>query len=350
MARSPQGELGPDPGARPRAERPEDIEQDIRRTRAEMSETIDEIEYRLSPQHIKQEIRSAIRDTVDEVQERLRPQRVAQRAGESMLDTVKEHPVPSLIAGLSVGYLLMKSGAETARRTYRDRPSSRRRPVRGEMYERGYAQGGYYPEAYYPEGYGRYYEGAPRSTQAYGEEAYGEEEEHSRGEGITSRAREAASRTREAGRSATERASEVAGEARERASEWAGEAQHQAQAMGRRVQRGARRTQNQVEAFVDRSPMVAGVVALGAGALLGSMVPATRTEDQWMGSARDEFMHRAEEATEQTMERARDVAERVGEEAERAARDVQETAKEGARDVREEAQHQAKEKSKPSGQ
>ena len=251
-----------------------------------------------------------------------------------MLDTVKEHPVSSLIAGLSVGYLLMKSGEKTTRRLSRsyDRPYRR-----GDVYdyERGYVPEGYYERAY---------EGASPSVRTYPrEESYARERyRHASGES----GRSTTERASEKGSEAKERVSDRAREASVRASEWAGETQErvsqQAREYGHRMERGARRAQSQVESFVNRNPLMAGAVALGAGAFLGGMIPTTRTENEWMGPARDEVMHRAEEATERTMHRAREAAERVGEEAKHAAEDVKETSKEEAQRVKGTAQHEAK--------
>lgn len=276
-----------------------------------------------------------------------------------MKNTVKDHPVPSLIAGVSIGYLLMKSGEERSRQPHHSReqftyrPTARRARMRAEHPGGGYAEGR------------RTVSRPPRGGYPP-EERYGEDHDSGVREQARSTAEQAAEKAEEAKERATEQAGEVkeqatqqAREMRERAGEWAEEAGRQARSAKHQARRGARRAQGQVQSFVNRNPLMAGAIALGAGAFLGGMFPSTRTEDKWMGDARDDVMHRAEEATEETMHRAREAAENVAEETKSAAQDVAETtkkeaervtesAKEEGENVKEEAKHQAQEKSQKS--
>lgn len=323
-----------------------------------MSDTLDEIEYRLSPEHMKREAKDFFYETVDEVRERFHPQRIARRAGTNMKNTVSEHPVPSLIAGLSIGYLLMKSGEKrTRRRSYPHdeqftyRPTARRARVRAD-----------HPgSAYYREAQGRSVARPPRGdypreTRRGDHESSGRKQARSTAEQAAEKAEETKERAREQAGEVKERATQQAREMTERASEWAEEAGRQARTAQHRVERGARQAQGQVRNFVNRNPLMAGAVAVGVGAFLGGMFPSTRTEDEWMGETRDDVMHRAERATEETMHRAQEAAESVAGEAESATQNVAETTKEEAQrvtekakeegeNVKEEAKQQAKEQS-----
>jgi ElaB/YqjD/DUF883 family membrane-anchored ribosome-binding protein len=64
----PQGDVNESPPVSEPvgAKDPEEIRQDIERTRAEMGETIDEIQERLSPEHLKESVR---RETIGRAQE-----------------------------------------------------------------------------------------------------------------------------------------------------------------------------------------------------------------------------------------------------------------------------------------
>jgi ElaB/YqjD/DUF883 family membrane-anchored ribosome-binding protein len=85
---------------------PEAIEAEIEQTRAEMSETIDAIQERLSPQQLKEQAKDAVYEaTVG------RAQQTAKGAGSSMWQTIKQHPLPAAIAGMSLGYLFMKGAS-----------------------------------------------------------------------------------------------------------------------------------------------------------------------------------------------------------------------------------------------
>lgn len=314
------------------------LEQDIRRTRADLSETVDEIERRLSPDRLKQEAKHTVQETIDEVRDRYNPQRLAEQAGRTMLDTVKDHPVPAMIAGLSIGYLFMKAGEGNGhKRPYyeRQRYDYPRRAAYGDVYFEDDYYGGYRE----PRGYERYEQGYPTDAYYTGgayERSASDEDEHP---------------------SMKERASEKASEAKHRASDFADEAQHRARQARRQVRYGVRRAESGFDTFIHENPLAAGAIALGVGAFLGGLLPSTEKEDEWMGEMRDDVVHRAEDAAEKTMEQAKQAAGRVSDEAKSAAQEVKETTKQeaqrvketaqsGASDMKQEARHQAQEKSK----
>lgn len=331
---------------------PAELERDIRRTRAEMTDTVDAIERKLSPDYLKHELKESMHEGIDYLRERFDPRRIAKNTGRSMLDTIKENPVPSLIAGLSIGWLIMKGNEhdDTSRRW--DSSGYRRSYGYGRDYERDYGRGEFYGDTYYrsgayASGYGGYSETYAPGQTAYGtrdyEDAYrGRSYEDYDGDG---------------GRqSLRDRVGEKADEIRHRTSEMAGEAQHRMQDMGhemqdrmhdvgRRVQYGTRRTVNGLEHFINDNPLAAGALALGIGALLGALLPSTEKENAWMGETRDRLVHQAREVVEQTVEQSKPIAQQVVEDvketAKDAAREVASVAKEGAREVTSEAKAEA---------
>src|SRR5690606_20219920 len=114
------------------------------------------------------------------------------------------------------------------------------------------------------------------------------------------------------------------------------------------------RAENDLEDFLYENPLAAGAVAIGVGALIGGLLPSTRREDELMGDARDEVVHRAANGAQKTLDRAKQVADGVGDEAKDAASEVAHKAKEeaqrvkttaqaGAREVKDEAKRQVKE-------
>jgi ElaB/YqjD/DUF883 family membrane-anchored ribosome-binding protein len=314
-----------------------------------MSETLDEIEYRLSPDRMKHEAKEFLHETADTVREKYHPKRLAQQAGTNMKNTVREHPVPSLIAGLSLGYLLMKSAEERSHHT----PSNgTHRPYRSSVRRAGEAPYG---------GHGSRRTRSRPSPSGYAQaEDRGQYEEPGMREQMRSASEKAAEKTEDV----TEEAAEQAREMKEQAGEWAEQTGRQAQRTARSakhsVKRRTRQVQGSMQDFINQNPLMAGALALGTGAMLGGLFPSTRTEDEWMGEARDEVMERAERATEDTMRRASDAAENVAEEAKSAAKDVAETTKEEAKRVvdedddsntksKDQRHRESKGASKPSG-
>lgn len=302
-----------------------------------MSETLNEIEHRLSPDHMKHEAKEFLYETADHVREEYHPKRLAQQAGTNMKNTVREHPVPSLIAGLSLGYLLMKSMEE---RSHHSRSNGKHRPYR---------------RSARPAGEATYRHGGRRSVSRSSPAGYAQAEDrgHYEEPGMREQMRSASEQAAEKTQDVKEEAAEQAQEMKEQAGEWAEETGRQARRTVRSakhsMERGTRQVQGTMRDFIYQNPLMAGAVALGTGAMLGGMFPSTRTEDEWMGEARDEVMERAERAAEGPMHRAGEAAENVAEEAKSAAKDVAETTKEEAKrvvDEDEESETKAKDKNK----
>ncbi|MDP9314531.1 MAG: DUF3618 domain-containing protein [Chloroflexota bacterium] len=101
-------------------EDPEQIQAEIEQTRAEMSETIDAIQDRLSPQHLKQQAKDTVREQLHEAKDYVydatvgRAEQTAKGVGSSMMDTIKQNPIPAAIAWLSLGYMFMKSSGSSS--------------------------------------------------------------------------------------------------------------------------------------------------------------------------------------------------------------------------------------------
>lgn len=311
-----------EPVRKPYSEKSADeIERDIAHTRSEMSETLNAIEHRLSPAHLKHEVQDTLHETVhhvlDSVQDRFHPKRLARNAGRDMIDTIKDNPIPSLIAGLSIGWLLFKSNdsdGHDERYAYR-RVRAHDRPDYG----------------------------TPSSVHNYPTQGYREQArfEESRTGGRSWNYRDGYDGRSNPASAVQERASQAAQQARDQASQAADQAREHAEDFGRQVYRGARRTQNTLDQFIHDNPLAAGAIAAGIGALLGGLLPSTSQEDQWMGEQRDQLVHKAERVAEQALDEAKSSAQTVknaaAEEAKSAVQSVKETAQAEARQVKEAA-------------
>lgn len=258
-----------------------------------MGETVDEIQRRFSPRNIRRQAKDTIRETVRDT---------AQGAGNRMLETIKDNPIPSLIAGLSVGWLVAKGSSSSGQRRHYGGRYDYGGYERERYTESGYSPG-YYEEEYAP--------GAYQGPAYAGGEAYDEDDEE--------------------GRSVGERAGEAARRVRGTAEHYGHEARYQARRATDRAERAVDRATHRAERMIDENPLAAGVATLALGAFAGLMLPGTRVEDRYMGEARDRTVHQAQEAAQETMERAKHVAERTAESA-------KETAKEETKKEKEEMQ------------
>ena len=254
-----------------------------------MDETVSEIQRRLRPERLRREASHAVRDTF---------RNTAQGAKNQMFDTIKDNPIPSVLAGLSVGWLIAKGSSGSSRDRYE-----------GDRYVRAYPRG----ERYYErEDYGREPSYAGQRGGAYRQERYYDEPE---GYGEY-----------ESGR--YEEEGDEGSSARERAGEAVSGAQETARRYGRQAQHGARRAAHRSEEMMEDNPLAVGAATLALGAFAGLLLPGTRKEDEWMGETRDRVVHQAQSAAKETAERAQHVAKKTAEDAKETAKEEAEKEKE----------------------
>jgi len=237
---------------------------EIERTRADMSETVDAIQERLSPENLKEQAKDRVKEaTVGRAQE----------AGSGIVETIRANPLPAALTGIGLGWLLVSArGSGSGQMRYRDRRA--------------------YPYDYdYPPSYGG------RTTTTSGGTSV-----PSPGEAL-GRARD---RVGESATQAQDRASEVASRAQDRVSNLAEQARYQ-----------ARRASGGFERMVRENPLAMGAVAIGAGAAVGLAIPQSTQEHEVMGEARDTFVEKAQEKAHEAQERV----QRVAEEAQSAAKE-----------------------------
>lgn len=343
-------------------ESPAAIKADIERTRDEMSQNIDELQHRLSPETLRYQVeetmRAAAQDTADNVVEYVRSNTGQLR--DSVVDTIKHHPLPTAIIGLGVGWLLvdlLRSDSDNgAQSDYR----------RWSAYDRDYGDGTYNVRGGYGSGaYGErvYYDrqaSYERPEHVYGQAPYGESQysraRSEREEGSTanvmskvqeqtSRAANAVSETADtvgakashAADTVSDAASQAVGQVQERV----GEAREQAAHLGAR----AGEQMQQAHHVMEEMPLSTAIAAFAIGAAVGLMLPATRRENRIMGEWRDDLVERGEHvasrAAQAVQEQAQDVAEKVKPELESAAEKVKEGAKQAGKATMESAKTEA---------
>lgn len=287
---------------------PDELAHDIRRTRADISETIDEIEARLSPRHLKAQFKGTVHETLDEVQDRLDPRHLIHNARRTMIDTIRENPIPSILAGLSLGYLIFNAPDDRDDRRVRgyDRYDSQGR-YRGGQYRYDPAMGAYgaYGDYTTP---GRAYQGD------YRQDDYRHDDSGTL-DTIRDRSRDAMDHT-------SERMSSAVEGAQEHLEQWREDAGHQ-----------MHRAKNNLEQFVHDNPLAAGALALGIGALIGGLLPPTPQENRFLGEASDTVTRRIEHTASATLEQGKEAASRVAREARSATEDESDRLKTAAQNV-----------------
>ena len=86
----------------------DEIRQELQQIREEMGHTIEAIQERISPQHLRDQALEAVREVTHgaaaDVAQNARD--TAATAGSAALDVLREHPIPVALAGLGAGWLL----------------------------------------------------------------------------------------------------------------------------------------------------------------------------------------------------------------------------------------------------
>jgi hypothetical protein len=257
--------------------RTDEIRRDIAQTQREMSRTIDEIQHRLSPHYMMQRSKEQIREA-------------GVNASRGLMDRVRSNPIGAAMVGVGLWMLMRDSG-----------------------------RSGYDVE-FIPDRMG----GWDATGTRYSAAGEYRDLDYEGGQGRLADARE---RLSGAAESARERVSGAADSVRERANEMASSARHGidvAAERARRLRMEARyrmdRAGHQSRDLLENSPLVVGLAAVAAGAILGALIPETAKEHELMGEQRDRMAERARQMAREGMDRARHVARTAADAATEAAR------------------------------
>jgi hypothetical protein len=100
---------------------------------------------------------------------------------------------------------------------------------------------------------------------------------------------------------------------------------------GDQASQRARQGYNSFVGLVDEHPLMAGILGIAVGAVLGASIPSSRYENELLGDYSDEFYDRAREYGAEAVERATSVARTAAEAGLDAAREAgqQEAEKQG---------------------
>lgn len=314
----------------------------VEQTRCEIGGTLNAIKEKLDPPTLMQQAKETVLDTADQLRDKARDTvaditgqakdavhdatigraqeafggavYTARHTGETIMDNIRENPLPVALIGIGLGWLYMNSRRHPHHQWTREYNNAL--PYQDRMSGGQYASGGQQPEQGYGQNYGPSY-----GAQYYGSQGYGTQGYSGRGEGMTGNpvserlgdlrdragdmAGQVQDRVSETAGQMKERVSQVAGTVQDRAGQLAGTVQDRAGQLAGTVQDRAQWAQDSVQRTMHENPVAIGVVALGLGALLGLMLPATEPENRLMGETRDRLV-------DQGQQMAQSVAQKVG--------------------------------------
>lgn len=271
---------------------PQEIEREIERTRERMSNNIDALGDKLSPDALKQQAKDAIAGKAQDVVANVGDQ--ARQTGSRMLDFISENPLPVAAVTLGAIWLFtMRKGNQGE--------------VSGDRMAR-FAYTG--PERREPNGRGGL------------------------GRRLMDRAESVRHTVGDKAQHASERAGELGHELQERAGE-----------LGSSAKRRARDARGGLERMMQDNPLAlaAGVAVLGLA--LGMLLPETEPERRVMGPARDQLVDRvsdvADRVKDAAVEAGREVKDTLQEEVAAAAPGVKATLKDAATTVKDQIKESA---------
>jgi gas vesicle protein len=299
----------------------EEIKADIERKRSEVSEKIDTIQDRLSPQHLKHQAQESVQEMVKESTDKLLGyfNENVQQLPATLMDTVKRNPVPAALIGVGIGWLLLESA----------------NAKRDEYHHGGYQSARYGYESPKMFAQGSSYSGQ-YSDQWRASGADGQEEQ----KGMLGQARE---KIGEMGEQVRDTVQDAVQEVGHRASQWGDQVSSMGSQTGEKAAQWQSATTHQIQHVVESNPLVVGAVAFAAGAALAMALPATRRESQLMGEMRDRVVDTAQQVAGDVAQRVQHVAEEIKPELEETARKavegVKQTGKEAAGEIKQTFQH-----------
>jgi ElaB/YqjD/DUF883 family membrane-anchored ribosome-binding protein len=224
-----------------------EIRAEIEETRLEMGGTLNELGDRLEPSHLVEQAKENVREaTIGRVEE------TAKGVSDMVMDTIRRNPIPAALAGAGLALLWANRSQGGAQNQYRT-------------------------------GYG--YQSRPGSMYSYDGD----------GEGIGSKAKDAASTVGGAVGSAAESAQQVTGEVIDRAGETA-------QQVGWKL-----------DSFMQANPLAMSAIAVGAGALVGSILPETPKEREMLGDASRQVGTVVRDTVDQVTTKAEETLDRAEE-------------------------------------
>ena len=233
------------------------IKADIEDTRAEMGQTLNEIQERLSPEHLMDQVKETVREaTIGKVE----------KVMEKVTEKISNDTEPALEAMGRAGETLKETGSAVGNVVYRN-------PV---------------PFALMGLGLGMFIVSRVRNADGRTMPSYSRESDREMGYGM------ATPRSAGTARQATKNANGLVHTTGEKISNLGHQAQEGAMWAGRSFQR-----------LVKENPLAVGAAAVAVGAAVGLALPSTRIEQEYMGEASEKIVDKAQQVARDAMDKVK---------------------------------------------
>jgi hypothetical protein len=232
-----------------------EIRTEIEETRLEMGGTLSELGDRLEPGHLVNQAKENVREaTIGRVEE------TAKGMSDMVMETIRRNPIPAALAGAGLAMLW----------------ANRSNGHNGNTGERRYG-------AYYG------------TTSSYGQhQPYGEQRQ-----GMGDRVGDVASKV-------GENVGRTVGDVGQNVGRTVGD-------VGENVGQGIGQVGGQLDRFMHASPLAMGAIALGAGALIGAVLPETQQEREMLSDAGRQIGNTVRDTVDQATSKAEQAMDKAEE-------------------------------------
>lgn len=275
--------------------RPEEIESDLERTRAEMSETIDAIQHKLTPGQMMDQAFAYARTSLPA------------DFGANLGNAVRDNPVPMALIGIGIGWLMMAGQNSDGHARMRRQLARTDRDAAGQYsgsYDSAYSSGAFTGESQ---------DGTiKRAASKVSETGRGLKDRASEtGRSIMDKASDLKNRVTGSTSSMAGRTQDMSHNARDRLHETTDQARARMNDLSHRSQEQYYRAKDSFGRMLEEQPLVLGVLGVAIGTLLGAALPSTRREDEMMGRTRDDLLEKAKDTAREQAEHLKESANRV---------------------------------------
>lgn len=257
-----------------------EIRANIERTRAEMDDTFDALDQKLTPSQL--------------LTEAWRYTKGGSSAGATKVwELAREHPLPATMIGVGIGWLLVERVRGTGTTDFTGSG--------GRRY--GYTGQG-------ASGYGRYAEDFDYDRSGYDEDLSGplSAVKDAAGNAVDT-VKDAASSAREKVGELTDTVKGKASDLSDKASELTDQAKEKAAQLTGKAKQQTRRAKSGFLQMLEENPLAVGAAILTVGAIVGFSIPSTDKEDELLGEKRDQFLDTVKETGQEVLEKGKHIAE-----------------------------------------
>ena len=296
------------------------IAADIRISQERLGDTVEAIGERFNPTRLKEELKHDIRDATIGKVENMAQQTadMMSDAQRSIMQSIRENPIPFVIAGVGLGWMILNATSRKKQMGSRMGSSSLQYDDQQEGFDSPYGRRGSGMS------YGNQQDAGYDYETLYGSQ--GENDFDGQQSGTFEQARSKAGDVVDSVKHKTSefahQAQRTAGRVGERAQDMTSRVGERAQDMARGVAGQARQQTRRVEDAFQDSPLVIGAAALALGLAAGLAIPSTERESELMGETRDHLVDKARDVAEDTKSKVQQVAERVMDQAETTVKDA----------------------------